>query len=63
MGNRMMCVTTPRAGVTQGDANTPNYRCVTTPTPKGGVGGGDAASPVPREVVQQNTGGQRHVSV
>jgi len=49
MGNRMMCVTTPKTWVTQGDANTHENRCVTTTTPKGGWGGGDAASPVRRE--------------
>ncbi|SHF99030.1 hypothetical protein SAMN05444149_1084 [Pseudosulfitobacter pseudonitzschiae] len=54
MGNRMMCVTTPKKQVTQGDANTPQNHCVTTPPPKGGevvvtrsVG--------PREVVTQNS--------
>lgn len=52
MGNRMMCVTTPKTGVMQGDANTYENRCVTTTTPKGGRGGGDAASPVRREVVR-----------
>ena len=51
MGDRMMCVTTPKTGVTQGDANTHENRCVTTTTPKGGWGGGDAASPVRRGVV------------
>ena len=53
MGNRMMCVTTPKSGVTQGDANTLINRCVTTTTPYGGGGGGDAASPVRREVVRR----------
>ncbi len=38
MGNRMMCVTTPKKQVTQGDANTPVNHCVTTPPPKGGGG-------------------------
>ena len=52
MGKHMMCVTTPKTGVTQGDATTPENRCVTTTTPKGGVGGGDAASPVRRGVVR-----------
>jgi hypothetical protein len=52
MGNRMMCVTTLKTGVMQGDANTHENRCVTTTTPKGGWGGGDAASPVRREVVR-----------
>lgn len=47
MGERMKCVTTPKTGVTRGDANTSENRCVTTPTPKGGWGGGEAASPVP----------------
>lgn len=55
MGNRVMCVTTPKTRVMQGDANTPQNICVTTTTPKGGWGGGDAASPVRREVVAQCT--------
>jgi len=38
MGERMMCVTTPKKQVTQGDANTPQNHCVTTPPPKGGEG-------------------------
>ncbi len=53
MGDRMMCVTTPKKQVTQGDANTPVNHCVTTPPPKGGGGGGDALSGA-REVVTQN---------
>ncbi len=36
MGNCMTCVTTPKSRVTQGDANTPKNRCVTTATPIGG---------------------------
>ena len=38
MGHRMMCVTTLKKQVTQGDANTPLNHCVTTPPPKGGEG-------------------------
>ena len=53
MGNRIMCVTTPKKQVTQGDANTPVNHCVTTPPPKGGGGGGHALSGC-REVVTQN---------
>lgn len=52
MGDGMRCVTTTERGVTQGDATTPNNRCVTTTTPKGGWGGGEAASPVHGEVTQ-----------
>lgn len=52
MGNRMMCVTTPKKQVTQGDANTPQNHCVTTPPPKGGEGV-VTHSVGPREVVTQ----------
>lgn len=52
MGNRMMCVTTPKTEVMRGDASSLENRCVTTTTPKGGWGGGDGASPVQREVVR-----------
>ena len=38
MGKRMMRVTTPEKQVTQGDANTPQNHCVTTPPPQGGEG-------------------------
>jgi len=38
MGDGMNCVTTPKTGVTHGDATTPQNRCVTTPPPTGGVG-------------------------
>lgn len=51
----MMCVTTPKKQVTQGDANTPQNHCVTTPPPKGGEGV-VTRSVGSREVVTQITG-------
>jgi hypothetical protein len=48
MGNGLKRVTTPETQVTQGDANTLQIGCVTTPTPKGGVGGGDALATIGR---------------
>lgn len=36
MGNGLMCATTPKTGVAQGDANTLKNRCATTTPPKGG---------------------------
>lgn len=53
MGNDLMCVTTPKNTVTQGDANAPANHCVTTPPPTGGAGGGNALSGSP-DVVTQN---------
>ncbi len=38
MGNGVMCATTQKSGVAQGDANTPKNSCATTTTPKGGWG-------------------------
>lgn len=52
MGNRIVCITTTKREVMQGDAKTHQNRCVTTTTPKGGWGGGEAASPVRREGVR-----------
>ena len=66
MGNRMMCVTTPKKQVTQGDANTPVNHCVTTPPPKGGEGvvtrsGGSREVVTQNGVTQQQTASQeRH---
>jgi hypothetical protein len=54
MGYRMMCVTTSKTKVTQGDAKTPDNHCVTTPPPKGGEGV-VTHTVGPREVVTQST--------
>lgn len=53
MGKPMICVTTPKNIVTQGDANTPKTAASPPPPPKGGVGGGSAPHLV-AEVVTQN---------
>lgn len=42
MGNGMMCITTPKTGVMQGDANTVIKGAAPPPPPTGAVGGGDA---------------------
>lgn len=42
MGNGMMCITTPKTGVMQGDASTVINGAAPPPPPTGAVGGGDA---------------------
>ena len=42
MGNGMNCATTPKTGVAQGDANTPQTGAPPPPPPTGAVGGGGA---------------------
>lgn len=54
MGNgMMMCITTPKIGVMQGDANTVQKGAAPPPPPTGAVGGGDA-SHLSAVVVMQN---------
>ncbi len=47
MGNGMMCATTQKSWVAQGDANTPKNSCATTTSPKRGGGGGGAGAKNP----------------